>query len=53
MDKDVSIPTVDDMLLGMTTIIECRINAFSSQGSGFFFNLLEPNKEQGEEKCLL
>ena len=50
MDKDVSIPTVDDMLLGMTTIIECRINAFSSQGSGFFFNLLEPNKEQGEEK---
>lgn len=48
MDKNVSIPTVDDMLLGMTTIIECRTNTFSSQGSGFFFNLLEPNKEQEE-----
>ncbi len=31
----------DDMLYGMTTIIESYINSYKSQGSGFFYNALE------------
>ena len=31
----------DDMLYGMTTLIETQIGFYASQGSGFFIMLLE------------
>ena len=39
----------DDMLYGMTTIIEAHIGPYQSQGSGFFYNALgakDPSKEE-------
>ena len=32
----------DDMLYGMTTLIEAKIGEYKSQGSGFFYNILSP-----------
>ena len=39
----------DEMLYGMTTIIEAHIGQLKSQGSGFFYNQLgekDPNKSE-------
>lgn len=39
----------DDMLYGMTTIIEAHIGPYKSQGSGFFYNALgEPTGQSVE-----
>lgn len=40
----------DDMLYGMTTIIESHIGSYKSQGSGFFYNVLgEKNPLEKEQ----
>lgn len=39
----------DDMLYGMTTIIEAHIGPYKSQGSGFFYNALGESMGQSAE----
>lgn len=46
----------DKDLFGITTLIECGINSFKSQGSGFYYNELsprDPNIEAGQWRKII